>query len=190
MREVQEILNNRRTIYRFTSEDVSDLDLEIGFLAANNAPCHKLTFPWKFYVVGKETRKKLLPAVVSLARDKAAKKKEDDVQMAEERAISKIMDVPRMIVVTSKLSRNDLFREKEDHAATVCSLHNLVLSLWDLGIGSQWSTGAITRDERTYSVLEIDSTKDRIIGFLKVGYPEIVPTNEKKNPNEFKFYLP
>ena len=64
----------------------------------------------------------------------------------------------------------DKFREKEDYAATVCALHNLVLSLWDNDVSSQWSTGSITRDEETYRIISIDSKQEEIIGFIKAGY--------------------
>ena len=63
-------------------------------------------------------------------------------------------------------------------------------SLWGEGIGSQWSTGSITRHSSTYSVLEIDEEMERIVGFLKAGYPESIPNKEKKSPNEIRKYLP
>ena len=190
MSRVQDIINSRRTIYRFSDQPVSEADLEIGFTAANNAPCHKHTFPWKFYVLGQKTREMLLDRVVELAQEKAEKKGEVDKDLAGKKAISKIRDVPVVIAVTTKLTPNDSFREEEDFAATVCSLHNLVLSLWDLGIGSQWSTGSITRDSSTYKHLQIDEQKERIIGFLKIGYPERVPDKKISNTDQFKHYLP
>ena len=100
------------------------------------------------------------------------------------------MDVPVIIAVTTKLSPDDSFREEEDYAATVCSLHNLVLSLWDLGIGSQWSTGGITRHKSTYEILGINEQEERIIGFLKIGYPKDIPKKEKKKVSEIRKYLP
>jgi len=69
-------------------------------------------------------------------------------------------------------------------------LHNLVLSLWDMGIGSQWSTGSVTRHPSTYSVLGIDGEKERVVGFLKAGYPESIPKIEKKSSSDIRKYLP
>ena len=190
MSKLQDLINSRRTIYRFSDKPVSESDLEIGFTAANNAPCHKHTFPWKFYVLGQKTRGMLLDRVVELAKEKAYKKGDLDKDLANQKAISKIRDIPVVIAVTTKLTPDDQFREQEDFAATVCSLHNLVLSLWDLGIGSQWSTGSITRDSSTYKHLEIDDQKERIIGFLKIGYPEKIPDKKTVNSDQFKHYLP
>ncbi len=190
MTSVQDILNSRRTVYRFTERVVEKANLEIAFEAASNAPCHKQTHPWNYYVLGIETRRKLLPMVISLAKEKARKAGDDGANLSVNRAVSKIMDTPTLIAVTTKLSPKDSFREEEDYAATVCSLHNLVLSLWDMGIGSQWSTGSVTRHPSTYSVLGIDGEKERVVGFLKAGYPESIPKIEKKSSSDIRKYLP
>tara|TARA_B100001142_G_scaffold328993_1_gene390711 strand:- start:2382 stop:2954 length:573 start_codon:yes stop_codon:yes gene_type:complete len=187
---VQNLLNSRRSIYHFTDQDVKLTDLDIAFQAASNAPCHKQTHPWNYYVLGEKTREKLLPTVISLAKIKAKNNKEEDTMASVNRAISKIMDVPVIIAVTAKKSPKDLFREQEDYAATVCSLHNLVLSLWDMGIGSQWSTGGITRNSMTYDRLEINIKSEKIVGFLKVGYPQKIPKKQKKKVSEIRKFLP
>tara|TARA_Y100001968_G_scaffold308188_1_gene326677 strand:+ start:938 stop:1507 length:570 start_codon:yes stop_codon:yes gene_type:complete len=189
MNSLQDLLNSRRTVYHFTNQEIKDSDLEIAFKAASNAPCHKQTHPWNYYVLGKKTREKLVPTVVSLAEEKHKKNGEKGEKYVT-RAVSKILDIPVIIAVTTKLSPDDLFREEEDYAATVCSLHNLVLSLWDLGIGAQWSTGGITRHLFTYKALEINHEKERIVGFLKIGYPKEIPKKEKKEVKEIRKYLP
>lgn len=189
MTSVQDILNTRRTVYRFTERIVEESSLEIAFEAASNAPCHKRTHPWNYYVLGLETRRKLLPTVISLAKEKTGTSG-NGADQSINRAVSKIMDIPTLIAVTTKLSPQDSFREKEDYAATVCSLHNLVLSLWDMGIGSQWSTGSLTRHPSTYDVLGIEAGNERFVGFLKAGYPESIPKIEKKSSSDIRKYLP
>ena len=190
MNEAQEILNSRRTIYKFSDKRVDYSELELAFEAANNAPCHKKTYPWKYYVVGRKTREMLLPTVISLCRRKEESKGNVASEESEARAISKIMDVPVIIAVTTKLTPEDDFREEEDYAATVCSLHNLVLSLWSMGIGSQWSTGGITRHQSTYKNLGISENQERIIGFVKVGYPKSIPVKKEGEAREIVKYLP
>ena len=70
MPEFQNVLTSRRTIYRFSDEKVDTETLEMAFEAARNAPCHKNTHPWKFYVLGKEARKEIIPEVKRLAERK------------------------------------------------------------------------------------------------------------------------
>ena len=113
----------------------------------------------------------------------------NDFETDNERAIAKIMKPPLLIVVTSKKSPNDKFREKEDYAASVCALHNQVLSLWENNVGSQWSTGSITRDRDTYDALSIEFSQEEIIGFVKAGFPEKIREVKKKPLSEIVTYL-
>ena len=189
MDNLQELINSRRSIYRFSDREISQDILDKALLAASNAPCHKHTHPWKFYVIGQGSRQRLVPTISRLAAVKSAKKNSETVDADRVRAIGKITQPPLLIAVTSKKSENDAFREKEDYAATVCALHNMVLSLWENEVGSQWSTGAITRDPETYEALSIDSGAEEIIGFLKAGYAETVRKVNKKPVADIVTYL-
>ena len=189
MANLQELINSRRSIYRFTEKKISQEILNQALLAASNAPCHKHTHPWKFYILGKATRTKLIPTISRLAAIKSAKQNSQNLEADCSRAINKITQPPLLIAVTSKKTEEDSFREKEDYAATVCALHNLVLSLWENGVGSQWSTGSITRDEETYDILSIDSKTEEIIGFVKAGYPEKTREVRKKPVVDIVDYL-
>jgi len=189
MSGLQDAITTRRTIYRFSDKEVSREALESAFEAARNAPCHKNTHPWKFYVMGEESRKEIIPEVKRLAKKKVAEGGDEGAGISK--AVDKILSPPVLICVTSALTPQDPFREEEDYAATVCATHNLVLSLWGNGIGSQWSTGAITRSRSSYGAIGASPDEERIIGFIKIGYPsgEINPKN-KKDIEEIREYIP
>ena len=188
MPEFQDVLTSRRTIYRFSDEKVDTETLELAFDAARNAPCHKNTHPWKFYVLGKEARKEIIPEVKRLAERKVTDGEDKGAGISK--AVDKILSPPVLICVTSALSPQDPFREEEDYAATVCATHNMVLSLWGNGIGSQWSTGAITRSEASYGAIGASPDEERIIGFIKVGHPRgEVPSKTKKGLEEIRAYI-
>ncbi|MBP66840.1 MAG: nitroreductase [Euryarchaeota archaeon] len=184
MTTFQQHLISRRTIYKFTDEDVPADIINQALEAAAAAPCHKHTHPWKFYSIGQKARISLLPDVKRLAEIKSKKKGSQRLEEDLQRAVEKILNVPVLFAITSKRNPSDLFREKEDYAATVCALHNMVLSFWANGVGSMWSTGSITREEKTYQNLGIDPEKEEIIGFLKAGYPQSIPTVRKPHFNE------
>ena len=189
MSEFQDVLTSRRTIYRFSEKKVGAEALELAFDAARNAPCHKNTHPWKFYVMGDEVRKEIIPEVKRLAKKKVPDGENSEAGISK--AVDKILSPPVLICVTSALSPQDSFREEEDYAATVCATHNLVLSLWGNGIGSQWSTGAITRSKASYGAIGASPDEERIIGFIKIGYPSGgVPSKNKKGLEEIREYLP
>ena len=189
MSDVQDNILTRRTVYKFTDKDVPESIINQALIAASKAPCHKHTHPWKFYVLGPEIRGKLIPVIKKLAELKSIKLGSKDLQKDAERAIRKITQPPILIVITSKKDPEDKFREKEDYAATVCALHNMVLSFWDNDIGSQWSSGSITRDLDTYQYLSINPNTEEIIGFLKAGYPEAIPNVKKPSFEELTVYL-
>ena len=189
MSTVQDNILTRRTVYKFTDKDVPESIINQALIAASKAPCHKHTHPWKFYVLGPEIRGKLIPVIKKLAELKSIKLGSKDLQKDAERAIRKITQPPILIVITSKKDPEDKFREKEDYAATVCALHNMVLSFWDNDIGSQWSSGSITRDLDTYQCLSINPNTEEIIGFLKAGYPDVIPNVKKPSFEELTVYL-
>ena len=189
MSEVQDVLNSRRTVYKFIEQEVEQDKIDQALLAASNAPCHKHTHPWKFFILGEQIRQELIPTITKLANEKSQKNKSQDLAKDVQRAVNKVILPPVIIAVASKKTPNDDFREKEDYAASVCALQNLVLSFWDNGIGSQWTTGAITRHEETYAALGIDSNNWEIIGFVKSGYPASVPKISKLSVDEISVYL-
>ena len=88
---MQEALTSRRTVYRYKREEVPDRILESAFDAASNAPCHKNTHPWKFYIMGEKTRESLIPEVEKLAKKKSIDGEEVGV------GISKAMETPEGI---------------------------------------------------------------------------------------------
>ena len=185
---VQEALTSRRTVYRYKREEVPDRIIESAFEAASNAPCHKNTHPWKFYVMGEKTRESLIPEIEKLAKKKSTDGEELGAGIS--RAIEKIISPPLLICVTSARSPQDPFREEEDYAATACAIQNMTLSLWGNGVGSQWSTGAITRSDAAYAAIGVTREKERIVGFIKAGYPEKIPSITKKAVEDIRSYLP
>ena len=76
----------------------------------------------------------------------------------------------------------------EDDISLKCQ--NMALSLWGNGVGSQWSTGSITRSDAAYAAIGVSREKERIVGFIKAGYPERIPSITKKAVEEIRAYLP
>ena len=91
MEEFQEVLTSRRTIYRFKDDPVDRNELEVAFMAARNAPCHKHTNPWRFYVLGSEARGMMVPEIERLAIKKANNIETVDLDNVVARAVRKIL---------------------------------------------------------------------------------------------------
>jgi hypothetical protein len=58
-----------------------------------------------------------------------------------------------------------------------------MLYLWRQGIGVKWTTGSITRQQRLYDLVGIDSSRESLVGFFWYGAPKVIPT-QKRRPVE------
>lgn len=178
--DLYEALLSRRTIYAFEDRPVPGEALLRALEAARWAPNHKLTEPWRFSVLGAETRAALGEVAARLGRDKAKGLSPEETERQVKRATEKVTKVPALVVVSQVRTPNDALRAREDYAAVACAIHNLVLSLWSEGVGCQWGTGGVTRDPETYRLLGIDPEAEEIVGLIKAGYPERVPPARRR----------
>ncbi len=165
--DTHETLISRRTTHTFTTEKVSAATIDRALHAANHAPCHKLTFPWRFTIAGPQSREQLSQLGVHI---KAATRplSEADAHKIRE----KILNASHLLV-PSQVRCPDLEQAREDYAACACAIQNLMLSLTADQVASKWSTGMITRHADTYRILGINPALEEIIGFIWVGHGDL-----------------
>lgn len=167
--------SGRRTIHDYTPDPVDEGALERAFAAAQEAPCHRLTWPWRFTRVGPQTRQALVDLNLRVKGEKRALS--DEVRAK----ITRRMRDPELVVV-SQVRCDDPMRSKEDYAAVACAIQNFSLSLHTEGIGTKWGTGAITRHPEAYGLVGVDPSAEEIVGFLFVGHPAVVPEAPVRPP--------
>ena len=169
------MLRGRRSIDLFSADAVGADRLLAAIEVARWAPNHRLTEPWRFYVIGEATRRAVIDLAVEL--EVAAKgERAGPVRRA------RLEGVPGMFVLTS-LRSDDPLVERENYAACCCAAQNLMLYLWRQGIGVKWTTGGIMRQQRFYDLLGIDAVRESIVGFFWYGVPKVVPA-QKRRPVE------
>ena len=182
LREFAEVLRGRRTVNLYLQTPVPrDLVLE-AIEAATWAPNHHVTEPWRFILPGEETVGKILDLCEELVT--AAKGRELAVHKRESWS-----EKPGWLVVTCRRS-DDALREKEDYAACCTAVQNFMLYLWKAGVGSKWTTGAITRDPRFYEIIETDPEDAFVVSMLWYGYPKVTPSQSRKDLDEVISKLP
>ena len=82
-------------------------------------------------------------------------------------------------------------QQEEDYAACACAVQNLMLYLWQAGIGVKWTTGQVTRDPRLYEILGVDGDMERVTGLFWYGYPADRGSGRKRRePGEISTDLP
>lgn len=175
--DVQQALLERRTVHSLTRDPVPDAAIERALVAATHAPNHRLTFPWRFVRVGRETRQPLADLAVRLQTEKKGPLPPE----AETKVRAKILD-PHELIVVSVVRDPDPMIAREDYASAACAIQNIHLSLWADGVASKWGTGAPTRHPEGYALFGLDPDRDEIVGFVWVGIAAKVPPAPARPP--------
>jgi nitroreductase len=166
-----EAIRGRRSIKRFADRSVTRAEIETILDAAVLAPNHRLTNPWRFYVLGPEAR-----AAYGLALgNRKAKKLTDpaagqairDAISAEHRAL------PAMIAV-AVVNTDDAEQREEDYAAAFMAIQNIALAAMELGLGTAMKTGAVMSDPAARAAAGV-AENERIVAVVNVGVPAEVP---------------
>jgi len=165
------LLRGRRTIHLFTDERPPDSLVRDAIEVARWAPNHRLTEPWRFYLLGAKTTTAIVGLNTQLVRarrgTRAAKAKQ-----------ARWRSIPGWLLVTSTRSSDDV-RDQENYAATACAVQNLQLYLWTHGVGVKWTTGRVTRAPAFWDLVQVDPEAERLVGLLWYGYPAAVPTTKR-----------
>lgn len=182
LREFAEVLRGRRTIELFLQTPVPDELVIEAIEAATWAPNHHVTEPWRFYLLGKETKERSL----DLCRDIVATKKgEKAADFKRESWCEK----PGWLVVTCQRSDDEML-QREDYAACSAAVQNFMLYLWKAGVGSKWTSGEITRDPRFLDIIGADESQAFVVGLIWFGYPKLTPGQSRKSVGEVLQELP
>lgn len=182
LREFAEVLRGRRTIELFLQTPVPVELVRDAIETATWAPNHHVTEPWRFYVLGEETKQQCL----NLCRDIVATKKGDKAADFKREAWS---EKPGWLVVTCNRSDNEL-TQQEDYAACSAAVQSFMLHMWKAGVGCKWTSGDITRDSRFFDIIGVDESKAFVVGLIWYGYPKLTPSQSRTDPSQIVVELP
>jgi nitroreductase len=176
LRIIAERIRARRTTNQFLKQPVSRQLLLDAIELARWAPNHHLTEPWHFYLFGEAMQ----AASVELIRTIVTERKNADLAAHKAQTAA---GVPGWLLVTCRKSA-DALAEREDYAGCCCAVQNLLLYFSEAGVAAKWSTGPITRDQRFFDLLGIDSGEEFVVGLIWHGYPKILPAQTRKDVGE------
>ena len=167
--EITDAIKKRRTIHNFYKKCVPREVIEKSIVAANQAPCHKRTFPWRFTNIGIKKRELLCQLQLTL------KFGDEPIDEFNQKKIRDKMLTPSHLLIATQVCTNNQVQKHEDYAACACAIQNLSLSLVADEVGCKWSTGKITKDPKTYQIANINPSEEEIIGFIWIGYGTVPP---------------
>lgn len=174
--KTSDAIRERRSIKRFTDRPVAREEIEALVAAATLAPNHRLTNPWRFYVLGPNARE----AYGRALGDRKAKKQTDPAKAAEVRDIvaAEHRALPAMIAV-AVVESTEAEQREEDYAATMMGVQNLMLRALELGLGTSIKTGGVMSDATARAAVGVPEGQ-RIVAVINVGQPADVPAAKQK----------
>ncbi len=172
IRHLQEILSNRRTIKpnQFTGEKVNDELIRQVLEAANWAPTHGYTEPWRFTVFTEDG--------LAVLGDFLASQDQPDTKSPEfnvtrfDRLRNRPLSCSHVIGIGLKRGENPKVPEIEEVCAVAMAVQNMWLMAHTLGLGAYWSTGALAFTDAMRDFFGL-SEGDLSLGLFYIGKPAI-----------------
>ena len=88
------------------------------------------------------------------------------------------------------LKSDDAVTMQENYASCCCTAQNLMLLLWDEGIGVKWTTGVVTRTGEFYRIIGADPGLEELVGLFWYGFPAEVPAAQRPPLDQILSQLP
>jgi nitroreductase len=159
--DVEAAIRSRRTHKQFGQEPIDEATVRDLLDLARFAPNHKLTQPWRFRLLGPETRRRLDDAV-------------------GEKEAMKLGRAPTLVLATAALS-GDPLTDTEDLHATACAVYAVLLGATARGLASYWRTPAVLGEQAVRDVLGLAAT-ERVVGLIHLGPKASDPPAKERRP--------
>lgn len=160
--ELKNVIDERRSIRKFTSDEVSNELLIEAIKDGVKAPSAHNRQPWKFKIVSLEEKNKIAETLYL--------KTKDIMGHTGPHTSGIIKDVPALIVVFIDNQNKD-DRDMDIISIGAC-IENMILSLVDKGLGTIWigNTNLISEE-----IKEILSVPYETVSCIGVGYQDQFP---------------
>ena len=160
------IFKKRRSIFppQFNNENVTDTEINTLLEAANWAPSHLKTEPWRFKVIKSESaRKKFSEFISKTYKEKTSKFSEIKFKKL------KGMPLKSQAIITICIQRDKTERmpEWEEIAAVAMAIQNLWLQATKMDIGGFWSSPTFIINE-IYRFFKLNKG-ETCLGFFYLG---------------------
>ncbi len=176
---VLETIKTRRSVPKLRPDPVPREVIEQMLDAAVWAPNHRLTEPWRFYVLMGDGKRRFAEIRRRFRAATFPDPSAPEAQKALDRLHQDTVATPALIVATVHQAADPEVRE-EDFAATFMAVENLMLTGAELGVGTYMRTGAILHDPELRALLTLEDDR-RIVAIVYVGYPAEIP-HKRRTP--------
>jgi len=185
--DIFEAISSRRSIKSYKDQAISDEAIEKMLSMAVLAPNHRMTEPWRFYVLGPDARSAYGAALGA----RKAKRVEDDEAAAAviEKVTESHRDLPAMLAVSMTLHDDPEIRE-EDYAASYMAIQNLCLAACAMGLGTHVKSGGVMDDPNARAAVGV-ADGERIVATISLGEPAELPAPKpRKDAADLTTWVP
>jgi nitroreductase len=179
---VAETIRRRRTIKQFLPQPIPRAVLQELLELAVCAPNHRLTEPWRFYVLDGAARDRLgeIAAQITVEKILGSGGEMSVATRKGEEASATWSAVPALLYVTALRDENPEIDE-ENYGAVCCAVQNFMLAAHAAGIGTSWSSGAVAAAPALHKFARAGAN-ERMVGLIRVGYldPALAPPKMRR----------
>lgn len=177
--ELLHFLKERRSLglKEMRPDPIDPASIEMMLEAANWAPSHGHTEPWRFTVFTGKGRGKLAAAFGEAYRQLTP------VDKFDPRAWQAQADRPWQASAWISLGMvtDGRMPEWEEISSVAIAAHNIHLMACSLGLACKWTSGAVAIHPHVASVLGLEPPA-KLLGFLYVGQPAVQPPTATRRP--------
>lgn len=186
---VYQAIFGRRMTKELTDVEVSRATLERMLDAAIWAPNHRLTNPWRFFVLEKDSpiRNQVAELAWQTAYDNVVNPNPEQKKASADTNRSRVLDAPAMIYAYSLPGPNEETTQ-ENYASVCCAVHNMALAAVAEGLVLDWSTGGISKLPGLSKILGADEDW-AMVGALFIGQPGSTPTSRRSTAHSIVSWL-
>lgn len=178
---IESVIRNRRAVFpaQYNDTPIEKGTLERILEAANWAPTHKRTEPWRFKVMQGER----LKALGAFLKQKYLETEAKPRSFKAEKLLNNPQKAAAVIGICMQRDPQQRLPEWEEVAATAMAVQNMWLVASQLGIGSYWSSpGLIQYMDEFFSLAE----GERCLGFFYMGHYDTPPEAGTRGPIDEK----
>ncbi len=204
--EFGEVIQKRRSVRSFKTDDVSDELVDKLIKIAHIAPSGSNVKNWSYVVVKSDNYKqKLLKAVENRIEDLSSKMKSKTAKdnfLGYSKYFTFFSNAPVVIACVMKkydsLSTRIINRYDKENAVVstagvqnvAASIENLILAAADEGLGTCWMTGPLIAKKTMEEILNIPEDED-LAALIPIGWPleDTKPNELPESLDEVRRYL-
>ncbi len=176
-----DLIKNRRSVFpaQYNEQPIAKETIQKILEAANWAPTHKKTEPWRFKVMMGGKKRELGKFLSDKYQEVDAKPKQIKIKKLQENP----MRAAAVIAICMQRDPNECLPEWEEIAATAMAVQNMWLGCTELGIGCYWSSPELIKYLGEFLDLQ---EGEKCLGFFYMGYYDAEVEAWERGPIEEK----